>query len=428
MTTFVILAIVITLIVLFVLLRPLFKNSHVDTDSLRTEQNISIYNEKLASLAAEKEQNLISQAEFDTFKTELDRTLLNVSEDNMPNHTSSKAVSVTASLFVSVCVISIAYFGYDKLGSYEGITYDKNDRVASSVSSAGKQAASKLPPMEDMVKTLEEKLKANPDNAEGWVMLGRSYNFMQNYQGAANAYAKANKLMPGDSFILTSYAQAIAQVNNNDMTGQPEQLLAQALTVDPNNIQAIWLSGLAARQQGKNQQALDLWLKLRPMVEANDLDTLNSFIASVESDLGISTSVPQPAIANIEPDTSTSSQGVKDVVKTGITVNVSLSDEFIQSTSPDDFVFIFAKAASGPKMPLAAVKKRVSELPVQVVLSDKDAMIPAMAISKFTEIVIGARISKTGQPIPQSGDLQGLSQTMSNMTKDPVTIIINSKI
>ncbi len=257
------------------------------------------------------------------------------------------------------------------------------------------QRDSRLPPdIATMVEKLQQKLKAEPDSPEGWAMLGRSLLLMSRYEEAANALSEANKQNANDPEIMLALADALAMANQGNMQGRAGELIERALEINPNSIKALWLSGMKAQQNNNDTQAIIHWQKLIPLL-TNDPQS-RSEVATLIKNAG-----------GKIPETQEFSKSDISEAKTGqsVTLSISLADKLIGEVSPEDSVFIYAKAFSGPPMPLAAARMQVKDFPIIIKLDDGMAMTPQTKLSSFDEILVGARVSKSGQATATSGDL-----------------------
>jgi cytochrome c-type biogenesis protein CcmH len=267
-----------------------------------------------------------------------------------------------------------------------------------------------------MVAKLAEKLKSEPNNLEGWLMLGRSYKALQRYPEAVRAYDQALKLSGDKPDVMLPYAEALAFANNSDWGGKPMALVNKALSIEPENTAALWFAAMANAQQGDKKMAIGFLRKLETVlpVDSPDKQQIHDIIANSESQLPVKPTgqaAQQPAM----------SSGL-------ISVQVSLASELQAGVKPDDTVFIYAQALSGPKMPLAIIRKKAKELPLSVSLSDADSMMPNMKLSNFKEVRLLARISKSGNAMPQTGDLIGMIGQVSLIDQKPHEIVINGEV
>lgn len=267
--------------------------------------------------------------------------------------------------------------------------------------------------MEASIQGLAERLRDHPDDVEGWMLLGRSLQTIRQFDKAAEAYGYAQKLSPDDLDIKALYAEALADASQGRLVGKPAELIQEILQKDPLHKTALWMAGIAASESGDKKQAVSYWQKLKQQLPVDSPDTrqIEAYIAEMEGK-------PAPVAESRSEKTKPQAVGRK------IRVAVTLAKELIGKTQPDDAVFIFARAAEGPPMPLAVVRKQVRNLPLEVSLDDTMSMMPGMNISSFERIVLGARISKTGKPTPTPGDLQGLNQplVLENGKRYTVTI------
>ncbi len=271
--------------------------------------------------------------------------------------------------------------------------------------------------IEAAVTVLEQRLQSAPDDPEGWFVLARSYMFLKRYDEAVSAFESLHRLVGDDPGMLVRYADAAAMASGGRITGRPFELVQRALAVDPNQAQGLWLAGMGAAEQGDHASALGYWRRLEPLLEndAASLAEIRELMARSEQQLaetgGDAAVAGAPAIAAAAAAKS-------------LTVSVALDDKLAPRVSPSDIVFVFARAVDGPPMPLAVVRRRAGELPLQVTLDDSMAMVPAMRLSQFEQVRVGARISRSGQAQAQSGDLQGeiASVTLADTATVKVTI------
>jgi cytochrome c-type biogenesis protein CcmH len=264
-----------------------------------------------------------------------------------------------------------------------------------------------------MVEGLAEKMKNNPDDAQGWLMLGRSYKFQQQYSKAVDAFANAYRLLGDQAEVMLLYADALAYASDKNLAGKPTELVFKALALEPDNLTALWLGGMAKAQQGDPVTAIKLWKKLAALLPpgSDSQQEIQGLLTKIESETAQTKAAQQANVSDV-----------------AIEVQVSLAPELQKSASPGDTVFIYAQALSGPKMPLAIVRKQVSDLPLTVSLNDTMAMMPNMKLSNFQNVKLLARISKSGNAISQSGDLIGVIDQVALADKGKHKIVINGQV
>lgn len=418
MTVFwVVIAVMLLLAVWFVIAPLVGKVNLGDAD--QDSQNILIAKEQMKDLEKERADGNVSETEYHQRKEDLQKALIsNVNESDVSNEPVQKKVHKLVLLFVFIIVSSIALPVYFSLGSSELVVAENQQTKNTNSSQHSGSASNGQASMNDLVANLALRLDADPTNIKGWKMLGRSYTSMRRFKEAADVYAKLYSLLGDQPGVLLAYADALAMSRNGKISGMPFQLVMTALNKEPNNTTALWLAGLGYSEKGEYKEAIKLWQKLLPLFAGNksSQDKVKHLISKANLRLGSETIVVK------EPNAASSVKATAPFIM----VNVSLSKEFRNKVQPNDLVFIYAKASQGPPMPLAAVRKRVSDLPITVRLDDNMAMMPQMKLSSFSVVNVGARISKSGSPIGQKGDLQGIVKSIESAAGVNVEIVINT--
>ena len=270
--------------------------------------------------------------------------------------------------------------------------------------STGRNAGQVTPQeVEAMVAKLAARLEQSPDDGTGWALLARSYLVMKRYPESVAAYERAAALLKDDANLLADYADALAVAQDGRLEGKPLQMIERALKIDPTQWKALALAGTAAFNHKDYKKAIDYWERLRSRAEPGS-DMESSMASNIEEarQLGgikAAANVASPAPAKVGPPAAGAS----------LDGTVSLSVAMAGKVAPTDTVFVFARAAEGPRMPLAIMRFQVKDLPARFHLDDSLAMSPEMKLSKFPEVVVGARVSKSSSATPQRGDLQGVS-------------------
>jgi cytochrome c-type biogenesis protein CcmH len=261
--------------------------------------------------------------------------------------------------------------------------------------------------MQERIKALEERLAASPQDARGWSMLGRSYAALGEYAKASSAFGRADPLAPGDAQMLADYADALAMSQGRRLEGQPMLLLKRALAADPDNIKALLLAGTAEFEAGQYKRAVEVWERVTALAPQDTelVASLRQSIDEARAKAGGTAGAPGGAAATADRKVGPPAAGGAEA----LSGRLSLSAALAGTVAPTDTVFIFARAAQGPRMPLAAFKLQVKDLPMDFRLDDSMAMAPQAKISSTSEVIVTARISKSGDPIPKSGDLEGSS-------------------
>lgn len=420
MTTFWIIAAGFILVALAFVIPPLLrKNTNLPENDSALHANLSIYKERLAEL---QQENLNSE-QFAAAKLELDKLLAQDVQETVPNQRQPRARWV--SILVIILLPALVVGGYFKYGSPQLIEPAVQENPHSN--SHGQMPKD----FESMVAKLEQRLKENPDDIQGWQMLGKSYAMLENYAKAVHAYQQVLALGGDkDAQVLADAAEMNALANEGQLAGQSSVLIKTALQIDPNNEKALWLSGVVAIQQGEYGQAVQTWERLLSIFPADETESrkiIEQQIAEARALMnksGQMTDFATPSTATAEP----LAQPPAVVEQAKITVQVSLDPALQDKVRPTDTLFIYAKAISGMQMPLAIVRRMATELPITVVLDDGTAMSPQMKLSKFKQVAVFARISSSGTAMQQSGDLQGSVSPVDVTTPDNVIIQINQQL
>lgn len=307
-------------------------------------------------------------------------------------------------------VLVVAGLGYAWYGTPAALRGD----VPQAAGPAGSGHGSQMEQIAAMLGRLEERLKAQPDDAEGWSMLGRSYSVLGRYPEAVEAFKRVVALATGNPPLLAQaladQADATAMAAGRQLAGEPEKLIAQALKADPKNLKALALAGTIAFDNQDFARAVALWQDAVAVAEPGSelARNLQGGIAEAQGRLGQASGAPAaPATAAAAAAT--------------VTGRVTLAAALAARAAPEDTVFVFARAAGsapGPRAPLAILRKQVKDLPLTFTLDDSLAMNPALRLSSVPQVVVGARISKSGNAMPQPGDLQGLSQPVAVGAQD----------
>ena len=275
--------------------------------------------------------------------------------------------------------------------------------------------------VEAMVAKLAARLEQTPEDGNGWALLARSYLVLQRPADAIVAYERATAILKDNADLLADYADALALGQERRIEGKPLQIVERALKIDPKQWKALALAGSAAFERKDYRKAIGYWERLQGSVDPGS-DFARQVASNIEEarELGgikaLAKAEPTP---NAKPQASAAGASVEG--------SVTLSRQLAGKAAPTDTVFVFARAAEGPRMPLAILRFQVKDLPVKFRLDDSLAMSPAAKLSNFPEVVIGARVSKAGSATPQSGDLQGTSKPLK-VGSTGVTVVIDQLV
>ena len=365
-----------------ILVVPFIGTGSTTASTDRQHQNITIAREKKSLLEKQLSEGEMSQGEFDNAFLDLQTSLALDLEKTETSVFPKRGKWVTIAVLVTLPLASLSL--YFQLGEYR---VARNPELAQiPVRQLSEQALANMS-VEEMAEIIKQRLRDNPEDAQGWFMLGRTLMAQQKFDQAVTAYQRTYDLVGEEPGVIFSLADALAMQSGGKMEGEPEALVLRALEISPQHPTGLWLAGLAAEQRDALQLAYDYWTRLLPMIqgEPQSEQEVRRLIGELE-----------------QRDASLRSEVVTG---NALTLMVNLSDEIKHLADENDAVFVYAKAMNGPPMPLAVKRTSVAELPIRITLSDEDAMVENMKLSSFDEIIIGARVSKSGNPVAQEGDL-----------------------
>jgi cytochrome c-type biogenesis protein CcmH len=398
MTAFIVSAAVLLLLAVAFVLRPLLKAGD-GIGVAREKANFEIYRDQFAEIENDLKSGVLGAGQFDQAKADLERRVLEEGARPAEGVTGARRGRATP-IAVGVLIPVAAVLLYLQFGTLDGLDVTKH--AASDVSSitAGH--------FQEMTEKLAARMRDNPNDPEGWMMLGRAYRSMERFEEAVGALRKAVALTPGNADLLADLAEALALKNGRTLAGEPTRLLDRALKLDPDNDKILALSGSAAFERKDYKAAIRHWEALlkRPGVSGELAQALRAGVAEARAlSTGRKAVAEKPAAGRV-----------------GGTVTLDASLRAL--AAPGDTLFVYARAAHGPRMPLAIVKVQVKDLPYNFSLDDSMAMMPEMKLSAFDEVIVDARVSKSGSAKPTAGDLEGASAAI-RPGANGVTVIIN---
>ena len=392
MNVFAVLAALLVVAVTLRLLFPLLRAAKTAAGASRAsderrEATLSISRDQLAELERERDEGSLSPADFEQAKRELERRLLeDVQGEDGGEAEKSAAPTSRKTAFALLFILPLAAAaGYALLGNPRGL-----DPMQTQV-----QARISPDQIEGMVSKLAEKLKKNPDDANGWVMLARSYKALGRYAEAAEAYSHAGALVDKEAVLLADYAEVLAQASGS-LQGKPVELLARALKLDPDEPQALLLSGAAASDRRDFGAAAEHWSRLLAQLEPDSDDA-----KALEDAIGKARQLAAQPPHGERKGAATAAAGPS------IGGKVSLSPKLAAEAKPGDVVFIFARAEDGQRMPLAVMRVTAGDLPLDFRFDDSMALPGGRKLSEFKTVSVEARIAKAGKAQTSSGDLFG---------------------
>jgi cytochrome c-type biogenesis protein CcmH len=407
MTLFWILASALVVAALTLLVRPLLRGGGAGgrsaapdaarapaLDSTR-ESNLRILREQLTELDAELASGALAADQHAAARAELERRALE--ETRQAEVTVAARPGHASALALAVLLPALAVVLYLALGNPTAF-----DPVLAKAPSEATPAD-----VEVLVERLAQRMREQPGDPEGWALLGRSYAAMGRFEPARDAYAKAVALLPDNAWLLADYADAMAMTQGRRLAGEPERLVLRALEIDPDHLKALALAGSAAMERGDFAAAVRHWTRVKQVAPPDSpfASGLDESLREARAAAGLPPEAAAPAPAPAPAAAAASAPGLR--------VRVTLAPAIAGRVQPGDTLFVFARAAEGPRLPLAIARLRAADLPAEVTLDDSMAMTPQMRLSAFDRVVVGARVSRSGDATGQAGDLEGLSAPLA---------------
>lgn len=375
------------------LLIPVLRARKVQAEEDRTALNVTLYQERLQELQAQHAAGALNEQQLASGRDEAARELLADTEGALAKPTQRK-LGGTIPLIAALLMPLLGYGLYQHWGAIGDVE-------------RAQTFAAQPKTIEEMTERLEAAVKSNPESAESWYFLGRTYMAQERAADAAVAFERAVGVAGREPELLGQWAQALYFASDKQWTAQQQALTDEALKGDPAEVTSLGLLGIAAYESGQFQKAIGHWQQLVAVLPAEDpsRQAIQGGIERAREQLG------EPAAA--APATSQ-----------GLTVRVELAPALQAKVQPGDAVFVFARAVSGPPMPLAVKRLSVADLPAEVSLSDSDAMMPQLKISGFEQVQLVARISRSGNAT--AGEWIGSSQPLASKSTELQQLLIDS--
>jgi cytochrome c-type biogenesis protein CcmH len=390
----------ILLALLFVVL-PLWRSSSKNNAVQRDAANVAIFRDQIAEMDTDLKNGLLTPELHEQGQRELQSRLLDEvkadSGETLLTRNPLKALAIILAVLLPLASVGL----YWKIGNLNALSSEPG--MAASGDFGGKS----LP---EAIKMLKDKVANNPNDGESLLLLARSYTEMENFGEAVKVYEKLTEFVTDEAWIWADYADALAMVHGQKLAGPPTKLIEKALALDSNHPKTLALAGSAAMERGDYPAAIKYWERLLKGLpeESEDAKMISDGLRQARDFMAQTGGRRNRPIETIVPQASPDE--IATAGKERISGVVTLSAALKSKANPTDTVFILARVAQGSKMPLAIIRKQVKDLPISFDLDDSMAMTPQMRLSNFEQVVVLARISKSGNAMPEAGDLEGVSQ------------------
>ena len=368
----------------------------------RAASNLTVFRDQLAELDADLAAGSIGREQWEAARGDLQRGVLEDVGAPAASAAAPARRSRTAAIAIGIALPVASVLLYLGLGNPQGL----NPRTENAEQGAPHQLSQAQ--IESMAARLAARLESAPDDGEGWIMLARTYGALGRLAEAAGAYEKAEAKFPQSAQLLADYADSLAMAQGQNLQGKPEALIRRALQADGDNLKALALAGTVEFEKRDFAKAIEYWRRMLALLPP-DSEMLESVRASIKEAQDKQGGAPKSSIAQEQQGGAPKSPAA--VAKAAsLSGTVKLAPALAARAAPDDTVFVLARPAQGSRMPLAAVRVKVKDLPLAFSFDDSMAMSASSKLSDFSEVVVAARVSKSANVVPQGGDLEGVSK------------------
>lgn len=387
-------AVVCVVIALAFVLPALLRTRGGAGKAVRRDVNIAVYRDQMKEMDADRANGLLSDAQYQSARRELEARLaddaLTPDDAPEPGRVGSRRLGYTLGAVLPVAAFALYFW----LGNPASLVADAQTGTAQSAMAG---AAGEHDFM-SMIRKVEERTQANPDDGEAWTMLAKSYAAMEQWPKALQAYEKAVGLLPREASVLSGYAEALAITGNLMLTGKPMELVRQALEIDPEDMKALELAGINAFREGDFAQASAYLKRMHGLLPPESPYAQDILAAQQEAERLAQSGVPAPPPAADRTAPIAPGAAIRGSVDVAPALKSGLTDT--------DVLFLFARSGPGGP-PVAAIRASAGQLPLEFVLDDSTAMDPGNTLSQHKQVTLVARLSKSGNPMAQPGDLEG---------------------
>ena len=428
MTLFWVLAGIFIVASLLFILPTLLRNKESTTDIVRNSTNVSIYQDQIAELDNDLQNDILNQEQYNQSKHELQKRMMldmpdqNFASKQIINIKQGIATPIVIALIIPVSAISL----YLLLGNTKALLPQPPVQQMEFIGSNSAPEGEGHKEISSMVDNLIKRLENDPDNLEGWKMLGRTYAIMGRFVEAREVYEKLLLKSPDNPDTLVNLADVFAMTQDGSLVGKPVELINQALSIDPVNPKALALAGTAEFEQGEFIKAVGYWEELLTVIP-EETKLAKSVSKSIQQAKVLASNNDGSMLIANQSVSEQDKDRINKAASPTISGTVNISPDLADKVSPEDKLYIYARAKNGPRMPLAIVILKAKNLPAKFTLKDGMGMNPNLKLTSFPEVIISARITKSGKAMPVNGDLQGFSEVVK-IGDQAANILIDKRV
>lgn len=389
------------LVALAFLLLPILRGRRAQAEEDRTALNVALYEERLAELTSQHSAGTLTAEQLEAGRADAARELLEDTENSDKPRIAKLGRSVPL-----IAAVLVPLMGY---GLY--MYWGASDKVQ-----MARQFSEQPRTVEEMTAHLEQAVQEQPDSAEAWYFLGRTYMNQERPADAAKAFGRVVEIAGRQPELLGQLAQALYFAGDRQWSDKLQALTDEALQGDPQEVTSLGLLGIAAFEEARYQDAVRFWEQLVAALPEEDpsREAIRGGIERARQQIeGGSSTTEQASAASEKADTAGAT----------LQIQVALDPKVAESVSPQDTVFVFARAVAGPPVPLAAKRLTIADLPATVTLGDADAMVPSMKISSVEQVTVMARVSRSGDAT--KGEWMGQSEALDTASDNAIDLVID---
>jgi cytochrome c-type biogenesis protein CcmH len=373
--------------------------------------NLQVLREQLAVLDADHASGAIDAGQYQQTRTDIERRALD-EEQAAEQAVAAPRRAIRTAVVMGLVIPVFAVLLYAALGQPQAVEPPM----------AAAPGDVTQPQIEAMVQRLAQRLESQTTtqqgDLQGWTMLANSYAVLNRFPEASKAFARARALAPDSAQLLADHADVLAMLQNQSVEGEPGRLVMRALQIEPKNLKALTMAGSWAFERRDYAGAINYWSQAQPMAPPG-----SDFVAGLANSLqqaraaaaqsGQLVAAESPSTDKAQHQAGGAMQDNKKPVPAGnasaaqVSGEVQVTPVLAKRIRPGDTLFVFARAVDGPRMPLAIIRQSANGLPLTFTLDDSSAMAPQFRISGFKQVIVGARISPSGDATPRTGDLMG---------------------
>lgn len=389
------------LVALAFLLLPILRGRRAQAEEDRTALNVALYEERLAELTSQHSAGTLTAEQLEAGRADAARELLEDTENSDKPRIAKLGRSVPL-----IAAVLVPLMGY---GLY--MYWGASDKVQ-----MARQFSEQPRTVEEMTAHLQQAVQEQPDSAEAWYFLGRTYMNQERPADAAKAFGRVVEIAGRQPELLGQLAQALYFAGDRQWSDKLQALTDEALQGDPQEVTSLGLLGIAAFEEARYSDAVRFWEQLVAALPEEDpsREAIRGGIERARQQIEGGSSTTEQASAVSEK---------ADNAGATLQIQVALDPKVAESVSPQDTVFVFARAVAGPPVPLAAKRLTIADLPATVTLGDADAMVPSMKISSVEQVTIMARVSRSGDAT--KGEWMGQSEALDTASDNAIDLVID---